>query len=88
MQLRAPAATSMAIHDPGKKISNRTICAALQTMIGIAPKFEVERYFVHHTVANKITLDLEFRRTFAAATFRFLQKVVFCTFSTFRGSYE
>ena len=39
MQLRAPAATSMAIHDPGKTISNRTIYAALRTMIGIAPKF-------------------------------------------------
>ena len=29
-----------------------------------APKFEVESYFVHHTLANKIALNLEFRSTF------------------------
>ena len=29
-----------------------------------APKFEVESYFVHHTLANKIALNLEFWSTF------------------------
>ena len=69
MQLRAPAATSMAIHDPGKKISNRTICAALQTMIGIAPKFGVEKYFVHQkNVFNKSRLRSDTRVKFKVET--------------------
>ena len=42
-----------------------------------APKFEDESYFVHHTLANKIALSLEFWSTFGHSTQLRLEIVTF-----------